>query len=271
MEAALRLGMFLALLAAMALWEHVAPRRALDQDRRHRWLVNLGLAVIDTLAVRLMGLATAYAVATLAEARGFGLLTLVAWPAVAETLLAVLVLDLALYFQHVMSHALPAFWRLHRVHHSDLDFDTSTGVRFHPLEIMISMLYKGLLVAAIGASPAAVIAFEIILSGTSLFNHGNVRLPEAAEPWLRRLVVTPDMHRVHHSSRVAETNSNFGFALSCWDRLFGTYRAAAAGGPLSQRIGLAEYPDPAALGLVGLLLLPFRGGPGGTSLRRDPE
>ncbi len=269
MEIFIRLGSFIAVFVLMALWERRHPRRRLSQPKTGRWFNNLSILAIDVLAVRVPLGAAAMGVAFYTEQHGWGLFNFTALPSWLEFILAWLALDFAVYLQHVISHALPVFWCLHRVHHTDLDFDLTTGVRFHPIEIFISMIYKMTLVAAIGASPWAVLMFEIILNGAALFNHGNVRLPEQLDRWLRWLVVTPDMHRVHHSSRVNETNSNFGFSVSCWDRLCGTYRGQPALGQLGFEIGLKEFRDPKQLGLLSLLRLPLRGRMGQYSFKKD--
>lgn len=269
METLIRLGSFIVLFVVMALWETQRPRRAPTGPRSRHWRTNLSLLAVDALLVRLLLGAGAYATALYAQQHGWGLFNLTAWPMWTEFLLAWLLLDFALYLQHVISHALPVFWRLHRVHHSDLDFDLTTGVRFHPVEIVISMLYKMAAVAALGAPPWAVLMFELILNGASVFNHGNVHIPEKIDRWLRLVIVTPDMHRVHHSSVVNETNSNFGFSISLWDRLCGTYRAQPALGQLGFEIGLKEYR--ARLGLLDLLLLPLRGKIGQYSFKKDTD
>ncbi|MGB1547761.1 MAG: sterol desaturase family protein [Alphaproteobacteria bacterium] len=258
MEGWVRLGAFLAIFAAMALWEALAPRRNLSQSKAKRWTANLGILLIDTLAVRLTLGAAAYAMAIYAESAGWGLLNVLDWPGWVEIAVAVIFLDFAIYLQHVVSHALPIFWRLHQVHHSDMDFDTTTGIRFHPIEILVSLAYKVALVATIGADPWAVVIFEVILNGTSLFNHGNVRIFPKLERVLRFFVVTPEMHRVHHSTDPSETNTNFGFALSVWDRLCGTYRQSPAKGHLAMEIGLTRYRDARKLDLGNLLVIPFR-------------
>ncbi len=267
METLIRFGGFAALLVIMALWETRRPRRAPVQPRSQHWLTNLSLLAVDALLVRLLLGAGAYATALYAQQYGWGLFNLTDWPVWLEFVLVWLLLDFALYLQHVLSHALPVFWRLHRVHHSDLDFDLTTGVRFHPLEILVSMLYKMAIVAALGAPPWAVLVFEVILNAASVFNHGNVHIPEKIDRWLRLFIVTPDMHRVHHSSVVNETNSNFGFSISLWDRLCGTYRAQPALGQLGFEIGLKEYR--ARLGFFDLLLLPLRRKIGQYSFKKD--
>jgi sterol desaturase/sphingolipid hydroxylase (fatty acid hydroxylase superfamily) len=225
-----------------------------------RWFSNLGLVAIDTLAVRFLAPLGAVGVALWTEDRGWGLFNNVACPTWLAVALSVTTLDLAIYLQHVTFHAVPPLWRLHMVHHADLDFDTTTGVRFHPVEILLSLGYKAVVVVLLGAPPLAVLAFEVLLSGTSLFNHGNVRLPSAIDRALRLVLVTPEMHRVHHSAVPRETNSNFGFSLPWWDYLFGTYRAQPAGGHEGMTIGLAQPRDERRVErLHWLLLLPFLG------------
>lgn len=269
METAIRFGSFIAVFIVMALWEARRPRRSSTQPKSRHWLTNLSLLAVDVLALRLLLGVGAFATALYAEQHGWGLFNLTSWPYWLEFLLAWLLLDFALYLQHVLSHALPVFWRLHRVHHSDLDFDLTTGVRFHPVEIFLSMLYKMAAVAALGAPPWAVLIFEVVLNGASVFNHGNVHLPEKIDRWLRLMIVTPDMHRVHHSSVVNETNSNFGFSISLWDYLCGTYRAQPSLGQLGFEIGLKEFRDPQQLGFWGLLLLPLRGRFGQYSFKKE--
>lgn len=258
MEAWIRLGAFFAIFAGMALWEVLAPRRPLSQSKGKRWTANLGILLINILVVRFTLGAAAYAMAVYAQGAGWGLLNLLNWPSWIEVAAAVVFLDFAIYLQHIVSHALPIFWRLHQVHHSDMDFDTTTGIRFHPIEILVSLVYKVALVAAIGASPWAVVIFEVILNGTSLFNHGNVRIFPKLERVLRFFIVTPEMHRVHHSTDASETNTNFGFALSVWDRLCGTYRQSPAKGHLAMEIGLTSYREAQKLDLGNLLAIPFR-------------
>lgn len=260
MESLIRFGIFLGVLITMILWEFFRPRRSFPYPRHQRWVTNLGLTFLNMVLVRLTVGGAAYATAVFAAEQGIGVLhwtTLPAWVAVAVTLLG---LDFAVYLQHVMFHAVPALWRLHRVHHADLGFDATTGLRFHPLEIFLSLGLKGAVVILLGAVPWAVVAFEVILNASSVFNHGNVAIPQSIDHWLRWAIVTPDMHRIHHSTRAVETNSNFGFSVSWWDRLCGTYRAQPAGGQLGMEIGLSDYRSP--LNLVQLLLLPFQGSAG---------
>jgi sterol desaturase/sphingolipid hydroxylase (fatty acid hydroxylase superfamily) len=258
METLWRLGIFLGVFAVMAVWEVWRPRRQLAQPKSQRWGVNLTLTVLDTFVVRVTVGAIAVSAAVLAEQRQWGILHLLQVPGWVNALGSLIVLDFAIYLQHVLFHALPLFWRLHRVHHTDLDFDVTTGVRFHPMEILLSMLYKAALVLVLGAAPGAVITFEIILNACSQFNHSNIQLSERLDRLLRLLLITPDVHRVHHSVIAAETDSNFGFSVPFWDRLCGTYRAQPASPHASMSIGLENYRDPKALSLVKLLLLPFK-------------
>jgi sterol desaturase/sphingolipid hydroxylase (fatty acid hydroxylase superfamily) len=257
-EPLIRLGAFGAVFVAMALWELAAPRRRQGVSRSLRWPNNIGLVVIDTILVRILFPTAAVGLALVGEARGFGLLNLVALPYWAMVIIAVVLLDLTIYLQHVLFHAVPALWRMHRVHHADLDIDVTTGVRFHPFEIAVSMLIKLGAVAALGAPAVSVLAFEVLLNATSMFNHGNVRMPPRFDAVLRWLLVTPDMHRVHHSIDPNETNSNFGFNLPWWDRLFGTYRPQPAAGHEAMTIGIEQFRDPRELVIDRLLLQPFR-------------
>jgi sterol desaturase/sphingolipid hydroxylase (fatty acid hydroxylase superfamily) len=260
MEESLRLGTFLAVFGAMALWEWARPRRGLVEPRRRRWPTNLGLMALNALVSRLVAGGAVFSAALFAAEHGVGALNWNPVPAWAAWSITLFALDFAIYLQHVMFHAVPTLWRLHRVHHADLGFDASTGLRFHPIEILLSLGVKCAVVVLLGAVPWAVVAFEILLNASSLFNHGNVAIPERADRWLRWLVVTPDMHRIHHSSRVAETNSNFGFFFPWWDRLCGTYRPEPALGQLGLEIGLADYRE--HLNLGRLMLLPFQGSAG---------
>lgn len=256
-EPMIRLGCFLLVLASVALWELLAPRRAQRIARAQRWPANLGVVVLDTLVVRLLFPMTAVGVAILAQAKGWGLFSVLPapqWVALAGSLL---LLDLAIYAQHVAFHYVPPLWRLHRMHHADLEFDVTTGLRFHPVEIALSMLIKFAAIIILGAPPLAVMIFEVTLNATSMFNHGNVRLFARLDGWLRWVVVTPEMHRVHHSILWRETNSNFGFNLPWWDRLFGTYRAQPAAGHEQMTIGIDRFRDPVELRLDRMLLQPF--------------
>src|ERR1051326_2220532 len=267
-EIPVRLAAFAGVLTMMAVWELIAPRRHQAAERPLRWSSNLGIVVLDTVLVRILVPTTAVGVALLAEARGWGLFHALAAPGWLAVLLCVIALDLAIYLQHVLFHAVPALWRLHRMHHADLAFDVTTGVRFHPLEILLSMLIKLAVVAALGAPALAVLLFEVLLHATSMFSHGNVRVPERLDRLLRFIVVTPDMHRVHHSVDAPETNSNFGFNLPWWDRMFGTYRAQPAAGHDAMTIGIEQFRERPELRLDRMLLQPFREGVGGYPLGR---
>ena len=257
-EPAIRLGCFLGIFAVVALWEFALPRRRLTQPRWLRWYANFGILALNTAIVRLLVPLAPVAVAAVAGSRGWGLLNFVELPFWLEVLLAVVVLDLVIYSQHVMFHAVPALWRLHRMHHTDLDFDVTTGSRFHPIEILVSLSIKMAAAALIGPPMVSVILFEILLNATSMFNHGNVRLRAQLDRALRWIVVTPDMHRVHHSDIPAETNSNFGFNLPWWDRLFGTYRAQPSLGHERMTIGVATFREPGELHLHRMLVQPLR-------------
>jgi sterol desaturase/sphingolipid hydroxylase (fatty acid hydroxylase superfamily) len=257
-EPAIRLTIFVAVFSLLAASEAVAPRRDRAISRRIRWANNLAIPVLSTVLLRVLLPTTAVGVALLAEERGWGLLhaaePLPAWLMVVT---GVVVLDFAIYLQHVMFHAVPLLWRLHRMHHADLDVDVTTGARFHPIEIVLSLILKFGVIVAVGAPPLAVLVFEILLNAGSLFNHANLALPARADRVLRWLVVTPDMHRVHHSVEPVETNSNFGFTLPWWDRLCGTYRAQPEAGHEGMVLGLAQFRAPRDLRLDRLLLQPF--------------
>ena len=256
-EPLIRLGAFGSILAMMALWELLAPRRSQVVGRMRRWPGNLGIVALDTVLVRLVFPIVAVGMAALAEARGWGLLQVIEAPAWLVIAASVLLLDVAIYLQHALFHAVPVLWRLHRMHHADLEFDVTTGVRFHPVEVVLSMAIKLGVVAALGTPAVAVLIFEVLLNGTSMFNHGNVRLPERLDYVLRWIVVTPEMHRVHHSVVPQETNSNFGFNSPWWDRLFGTYRAQPAAGHEGMTIGIEQFRDPRELRLDRMLIQPF--------------
>jgi len=257
-EELIRLAAFCVVFAAVAVWEFAAPRRRQLVSRQKRWPSNLGLLLVDVTVLRLLVPGATVAVALMAEARGWGFLNIPAMPAVMAFVVGVLLLDLVIYFQHVMFHAVPALWRLHRVHHADLDFDVTTGTRFHPFEILISTAIKCAAVAAIGVSPTAVLVFEVLLNATAMFNHANASLPRSVESFVRWLVVTPDMHRVHHSVLYDESSSNFGFNLPWWDRLFGTYRAQPRLGHDALTIGVDAFRAQDDLSLDQLLIQPFQ-------------
>jgi sterol desaturase/sphingolipid hydroxylase (fatty acid hydroxylase superfamily) len=272
-ETWIRLGVFASVFVLMAGLEAVAPRRGRSTPRSERWLGNLGLVTTGSLLVRVMLPLAAVGTALVAREQGWGLLNAVTWPAWAEFALAFLVLDLAIYLQHVVFHAVPALWRLHGVHHADRDLDVTSGLRFHPVELLISMGWKMGVVAATGAGPWAVLVFEVVLNATAMFNHANIGLTGRLDALLRLLVVTPDMHRVHHSVIRRETNSNFGFNLPWWDRLLGTYRAQPREGHQGMTLGLRQFQDPAVRtgSLWWMLWTPFRRAPGPYPFNRDAD
>ena len=268
-EATIRLSAFFGIFALMALWEIAAPRRALTVPKGQRWLNNLGIVVLNTLHLRLIFPAAAVGVAIFVNQEGWGLLNHFQLPALLAVFLAVIALDFIIYLQHVLVHAVPVLWRLHRVHHADLDFDVTTGARFHPIEIILSMLIKFSAIFVLGPPVVAVVLFEVILNAMAMFNHSNIGLPPGLERWVRWLVVTPDMHRVHHSVEDDETNSNFGFNLSCWDRLFGTYRDQPRAGHQEMIIGIHGFRNTDQVDrLPGMLMLPFHGGVKGYAINR---
>lgn len=258
-EPTIRLAFFLAGLVGIATWEAIAPRRARALSRVSRWPNNLGIVVLNTVLLRLAFPSAAVGLAILGEQRGWGFLNNLALPASAKILICVVLLDLVIYLQHVMFHAVPALWRVHRVHHADIDFDVTTGLRFHPIEIVLSMVIKLGTVAALGAPAVGVLIFEVLLNATAMFNHGNIALSQALDRVLRWIVVTPDMHRVHHSVLAQETNSNFGFNLPWWDRFFGTYVAQPRAGHIAMSIGLDVFRDRRQVWLDRMLLQPFLG------------
>jgi sterol desaturase/sphingolipid hydroxylase (fatty acid hydroxylase superfamily) len=270
-EPVIRLGAFAGVFGLMALWELRAPRRRQAIGRLRRWPSNVGIVVLNTLIVRVAFPTGAVGAAVLIESHGWGLLPTLDAPPWLAIVVAVILLDLAIYLQHVLFHAVPVLWRLHRMHHADLEFDVTTGARFHPIEIALSMVIKLGVVTALGAPAVAVLIFEMLLNGTSMFNHGNVRIAAALDRALRWLVVTPDMHRVHHSILPRETNSNFGFNFPWWDRLFGTYRAQPQADHETMTIGIDQFRDPGELRLDRMLWQPFRGDDRNYPLgRREP-
>ena len=259
-EVPIRLGFFFGIFAVMALWEFAAPRRRLTQSKRVRWANNVGLVFFNSFVLRILFPTAAVGMALFAREHGWGVLNYVDVPYALAVIGAVLVLDFFIWLQHVMVHAVPALWRLHRVHHADLDFDVTTGARFHPIEILLSMLIKFAVIAVLGPPVLAVILFEVLLNATSMFNHSNVRIPVGIDRVLRLFVVTPDMHRVHHSIEDDETNSNFGFNLPWWDRLFGTYRDQPRAGHEGMTIGIRTFRDGKSCSwLTGMLVMPFKG------------
>lgn len=257
-EAIVRVALFTAAFGALAVLELMVPRRRLTRGRWSRWPANLGLMLIYTALTRLAAPLATVGVAIWAAEQTFGLFNLLPGPAWLEAGLAVIALDAAVWMQHVASHRVPWLWRLHRVHHSDVGFDLTTGVRFHPGEVLLSLAFKAAVVVTLGASPIAALIFELTLSLGALFTHANVRLPGGLDRMLRRLFVTPDMHRVHHSAVRSETDSNFGFGLSVWDRLAGIYRPDAAAGQSGVVFGLAEFRSPEDGRLDRLITQPLR-------------
>ncbi|EPJ76107.1 sterol desaturase family protein [Pseudomonas sp. PA-3-11C] len=270
-EPLIRIALFLAILVAMAAWEAVAPRQQRKLSRLLRWSNNLGLELIDRVLLHLSFPVLAVGFALQAEERGWGLLNSFDVPFALALPMSLLALDLAIYLQHVLFHAVPVLWRLHRVHHADLEFDVTTGLRFHPIEILLSMGIKLAVVASLGAPAIAVLIFEVLLNATSMFNHSNVRLPLGLNRALRWIVVTPDMHRVHHSIHPNETNSNFGFNLPWWDRLLGTYRAQPRDGHEGMDIGIDQFRTPRDLWLDRMLMQPLRGTVNGYPINRQKD
>lgn len=268
-EPTIRLAAFLGVLLAMAIWELAAPRRRREIPRVIRWTNNIALVALDTVILRLTFPILAVGLAIMAEDKGWGLFNIVEVPSWIAIVGSILVLDLAIYLQHVMFHAVPGLWRLHRMHHADLDFDATTGLRFHPVEILISMAIKLAVVAALGPPAVAVLLFEVILNATALFNHANINVPQSVDRVLRLLVVTPDMHRVHHSVDPRETNSNYGFNLPWWDRLLGTYVAQPAKGHRDMEIGIEQFRTRRDLWIDRMLIQPLRGPASGHAL--DPR
>ena len=259
-EQMIRLGFFFGILAMMAIWEILAPRRALTVSKTVRWANNLAIVFLNSFLLRLIFPAAAVGVAAFAASNGWGLLNYYQLPYWLAIVISVAALDFIIYLQHVMVHAVPALWRLHRVHHADMDFDVTTGARFHPLEIILSMLIKLTAIVVLGPPVIAVLLFEVLLNATAMFNHSNIRLPLVVDRVLRWILVTPDMHRVHHSVEDDEANSNFGFSLPWWDRLFGTYRDQPRLGHQDMTIGIHHYRDVKEVEwLPGMLWLPFRG------------
>ena len=268
-ELSIRLGFFFGVFTIMAVWELVRPRRRPQASKAVRWANNLGLVFFNSYVVRLVFPTAAVGVAMFASRQGWGLFNYVDAPPWLAVFASVLIMDFSIWLQHVMVHAVPLLWRFHRVHHADLDFDVTTGARFHTLEILFSMLVKFAVILLLGPPLVAVVVFEVLLNATAMFNHGNVRLPESVDRVLRLFVVTPDMHRVHHSVEDDETNSNFGFNLPWWDRLFGTYRAQPRGGHEGMTIGIRTFRgDSWCSWLPGMLAMPFTGKVSGYAINR---
>lgn len=257
-EAALRLGIFAAAFVLLAVAEGVWPRRSQPLPRSQRWPGHFALQVLSAVLLRVVFPSAAIGLAMQVQAIGWGLFNLWSPPAVLSVVMSLLLLDLGIYGQHVASHRVPWLWRLHRLHHSDRQLDLTSALRFHPLEILLSLAWKGVLIAVIGAPVLAVLIFEVVLNASALFNHANLRLPIGLDAWLRKFLVTPDMHRVHHSRRADETNSNYGFCLPWWDWLFGSYRAQPEAGHADMQIGLQAFGDISESRLRQMLTQPFR-------------
>jgi len=270
-EPAVRLGLFLGVFSAMALWEFAMPRRVLRQSKGTRWTNNLVLVVLNTILLRVLFPITAVELALSIGESGTGLLNHFKVPYPVAVVFSILLLDLVIYLQHLMFHAVPVLWRLHRMHHADLDFDVTTGARFHPIEIALSMLIKFAAIGLLGPPAVAVLVFEVLLNATAMFNHANVRIHPAWDRALRWIVVTPDMHRVHHSIDAPETNSNFGFNLPWWDRLFGTYRAQPVAGHEKMTIGIGQFRAARDLWLDRMLAIPFHDDAGSYAINRRQE
>jgi len=268
-ETTLRLSFFFGMLLLIGLWEILAPRRALKVSKLLRWTNNLGLVFFNSFLLRLIFPAASVGMAVFAQQHGWGILNYYSVHPLFAITISVIAMDFIIYLQHVLVHAVPILWRLHRVHHADLDYDVTTGARFHPIEIILSMLIKLATIVVLGPPVVAVIIFEVILNAMAMFNHGNIGLPAGLDKLLRFFVVTPDMHRVHHSVEDDETNSNFGFNLSCWDRLFGTYREAPRGGQLDMHIGIHKFNDVKQTNwITGMLMMPFIGKVSGYVINR---
>lgn len=267
-EPTIRIVLFLGILIAMAMWEVAAPRRRVEIPRVIRWSNNIGVVIIDTILVRLAFPVAAVGLAVVAGEKDWGLFNILGAPDWLAIVVAVLVLDLAIYLQHVIFHAVPGLWRLHRMHHADLEFDVTTALRFHPVEILMSMGIKLGVVAALGPPAIAVLIFEVLLNGTAMFNHSNIRLPKKIDAVLRLFVVTPDMHRVHHSIHASETNSNFGFNMPWWDRLLGTYTAQPRDGHEGMTIGIEQFRTRRDLWLDQMLIQPLKGPASGYPINR---
>lgn len=256
-ETLVRLGFFAVIFFIVAFGEKIAPRRILLKSKFKRWISNLGIQIIDVIVLRLLFPVFPVGLAVICAQRSWGLLNYYPVNPLPALIIGVLVLDFVIYLQHRLFHFVPVFWRMHMVHHTDQDIDVTTAVRFHPLEIILSLLIKFTAVAAIGAPPLSVLIFEVMLNGASMFNHGNINIPLSIDRVIRMVLVTPDMHRVHHSTVMQETNSNYGFSFSWWDRILGTYKAQPQEGHDKMKIGLNGYHDDRSLKLSALLMMPF--------------
>lgn len=257
-EVTIRIAVFVAIFGSMAALEIALPRRTPDPRKGARWRTNLLMVVVDSIALRVVFPLAAVGWALWAEANGTGLFRATGMPVWLAGLIGFIVLDFAVWLEHVASHKIPILWRIHRMHHSDIDFDVTTALRFHPLEIILSMMWKAAIVVALGVPVIAVLLFEIVLNGAAMFNHSNWKIPARIDEILRLFIVTPDMHRVHHSVRVRETDSNYGFNFPFWDRLFRTYTDQPQDGHLGMTIGLTEYRGDDPTGFIWSLILPFR-------------
>jgi len=262
------MGSFLPAFILIAVWEILAQRRPLTTSKKIRWVSNFGVTFLNPLVLRLVFPVLTIEMAAIAQKQGWGLLNITELPYWLTVVIGIVLLDLTIYLQHAMFHAVPILWRLHMMHHADLDFDVTTGLRFHPIEIILSMVIKLSVAVVLGPPVLAVLIFEVVLNAAAMFNHGNIRLPLKIDRILRYFIVTPDMHRVHHSVIIRETNSNFGFNLPWWDRLFGTYRDQPAKSHEGMTIGLSQFRDAEKLTLPWMLILPFIGDPGNYSLGR---
>ncbi|MBF0274994.1 MAG: sterol desaturase family protein [Nitrospinae bacterium] len=257
-ETLLRVSCFITVFLLVASSEAVFPRRPLNFSKYQRWFSNILIVVIDSAAVKIIFPFVATGAAAIAQQKGWGLFNLTHLPQLFTVIFSVVLLDFVIYLQHIIVHKIPLLWRLHRMHHSDLDYDVTTGTRFHPIEIILSMAIKILTVFILGVPVIAVILFEVILNASAMFNHGNIKLPAVADKIIRSLFVTPDMHRVHHSVIPEETDSNFGFFISVWDKLFGTYKEHPEKGHTDMTIGLELFRNPEELKLSKILLQPFK-------------
>jgi sterol desaturase/sphingolipid hydroxylase (fatty acid hydroxylase superfamily) len=258
-EATFRLTIFLSVFMLMALWEWQRPCKTLTVSKLTRWANNLGLITFNTVLLRLLFPTATAGMAAYVNSNGWGLLNTISLPLWLSVLLTIVLMDLAIYFQHRLFHVVPVLWRLHKVHHADMDIDVTTGARFHSIEILLSMLIKFGVIVLLGPMLVAVVLFEVLLNATAMFNHSNIKIPKAIDNILRLLVVTPDMHRVHHSVIETETNSNYGFNLPWWDRIFGSYCAQPKGGHQAMKIGLNAYQNPTeSQGFLSMLMMPFK-------------
>lgn len=258
-EIAIRLFFFFSIFAVMAAWEIKLPKRELTQSKSVRWINNIGLVVLNSFLLRIIFPTAAIGVAFFAQENGWGLFNYWEIPYFLSVVICIVLMDGAIYLQHALMHAIPMFWRLHRMHHTDMDLDVTSGSRFHPIEIILSMIFKFAFIVALGSPPEAVLIFEILLNGSAMFNHSNVQLPEKIDSALRKVIVTPDMHRIHHSVVEHEANTNFGFALSIWDRMFGTYTEQPEAGHQGMTIGISTFRDKKYLTLPWMLAQPFVG------------